>query len=462
MNPPSGYFVSAPWRSSGKTMVSIGMAAMAHHRGIETQTFKKGPDFIDPLWLSKASGRPCYNLDPHQQTAQEITHLFTQQASSAQVSLVEGTMGLHDGLREDGSDSNASIAKLLDLPVILVVDCRGMHRTVAAIINGIKQFDEDLGFAGIVLNRVKTARHGDKISKAIDQYSDFTILGELPDTHDIKIKEHNLGLKPTADVENSVAVVESIRNLLEASCDLAALFNTPTIAKPATDASPTPVAKSKESNTVTKTLRIGVAKDEAFHFYYQDDLDYFASLGVQLVELSPIHDALPENLDGLLLGGGFPERHAQALSENETFINALIEQAKEGLPVHAECGGLMYLCSSLTTQEEKSWPMVDLIQANVRMRAKPVGRGYMQLVPMQGDEEPFWAHEFHHSEIDFDYEPEYVYRVTRGHGIDGEHDGVKVYNVIASYAHFRQTEATPWIDMFLSRVRKHQTVSYHV
>ncbi len=462
MNPPSGYFVSAPWRSSGKTMISIGMAAMAHHREIKTQTFKKGPDFIDPLWLGKASGRPCYNLDPHQQTTKEITSLFTRHAACAQLSLVEGTMGLHDGLQEDGSDSNASIAKLLALPVILVVDCRGMHRTVAAIINGIKQFDEDLSFAGIILNRVKTARHGNKISKAIDQYSDFTILGELPDTRDISIKEHNLGLRPTADVENSAAVVESIRNLLESRCDLGALFDTSKQSHPRTQPIPAPVAETKTPVIDSTPLKIGIAKDEAFHFYYQDDLDYFASAGVQLVELSPMHDVLPENLDGLLLGGGFPERHAQALSENKTFIDALHNSVKSGLPVHAECGGLMYMCSSLITQDEQSWPMVDLIKANVRMCVKPVGRGYMKLVSLQGDQEPFWAHEFHHSEIEFDYEPEYVYRVTRGHGIDGEHDGVKVYNVIASYAHFRQTEATPWIDMFLSRVRKHQTVSYHV
>ena len=462
MNPSTGYFVSAPWRSSGKTMVSIGLAALAHHRGVVTQTFKKGPDFIDPLWLSKASGQACYNLDPHQQTTLEMTQLFNKQASHAEVSLVEGTMGLHDGLLEDGSDSNAAIAKLLGLPVILVVDCRGMHRTVAAIVNGIQQFDKELNFAGIILNRVKTDRHASKIRNAIDQYSDCTILGEVPDTQDVNIKEHNLGLKPAADVADPAAVVESIRSLLKASSDLEALFS----------ALPNRQTKSAQNHAVevvtqprddaAKPLKIGVAKDAAFHFYYQDDLDYFESLGAQLVELSPMHDTLPDDLDGLLLGGGFPEQHAQSLSENKAFIEALIKNVTNGLPVHAECGGLMYLCRSLTTQKNASWPMAGLIDASVKMRSKPVGRGYMKLAPIQGDQTPFWAHEFHHSEISFDHKPEYVYRVTRGYGIDGEHDGVKVYNVIASYAHFRHTKATPWVDMFLSRVVKHQTVGCHV
>jgi len=193
-----GYFISAPWRSSGKTIVTVGLARAAKRRNLAVQTFKKGPDFIDPLWLRAASGTGCYNLDPYIQQQNQWVSTFKNHIGSESLALVEGTMGLHDGLQADGSDSNASVAKALNLPVILVVDCRGMHRTVAALVNGVQQFDSTVQFAGVILNRVRSARHESKLHAALTEHSNTKILGIIPDTNELHLDEKQLGLTPAA------------------------------------------------------------------------------------------------------------------------------------------------------------------------------------------------------------------------------------------------------------------------
>jgi len=453
----SGYLISAPWRSSGKTMVSVGLAAVARARLNHVQTFKKGPDYIDPLWLAAASGQPCYNLDPYQQDTDELLHTYSAHAKSASVNLVEGTMGLHDGLASDGSDSNAAIASLLRLPVILVVDCRGMHRTVAALISGIQHFDPEIKFAGVILNRIRSDRHAQKIRKALTAYTDMPLLGVIPDVENVSIQEQELGLTPTLEHAAASDCIKSIEKLIEDNTDVDSLFKTDV----------TPRCRRKSEITIAapncsgRSTVIGIARDEAFQFYYQDDLDYFKALGVKLVECSPCRGSFPTNLDGLWIGGGFPERHAAALSGNATFLTALRSAVKAGLPVHAECGGLMYLCRSLQL-EDASWPMTDVIHADVSMQSKAVGRGYMQLTHVDDNAETLSAHEFHHSTVTFDTQPDFAYRVHRGYGIDGVRDGVIQDNVIASYAHFRHTRKTPWIDWFLSRVEEHRSgPAYH-
>ncbi|MBX2883378.1 MAG: cobyrinate a,c-diamide synthase [Granulosicoccus sp.] len=447
----AAYFVSAPWRSSGKTIVTVGLAAAARQKQIAVQTFKKGPDYIDPRWLAAASRQPCYNLDLHQQNHEEIVSSYRHHAQSSQLCLVEGTMGLHDGIATDGSDSNAAIARLLDLPVLLAVDCRGMHRTVAALLKGIEQFDPELRFAGVILNRIRSDRHAQKIEQAIAAHTDMRLLGILPDREDLAIAEQELGLTPTLEDSHAGARIDVISDVVQEYIDLDALF--PPVIK-ATQIQ-RPVAVASTPARVPAKLRIGLAHDEAFHFYYQDDLDYFASLGVELVRCSPCKDAFPTGLDGLWIGGGFPERHVEKLSGNKAFYSALHQEIEAGLPVHAECGGLMYLCRSIQV-ENKRWPMCGVIEADVSLSDRPVGRGYMQLTTETDHEMAIFAHEFHHSSITFDSPPDYTYRVTRGHGVDGQHDGVAVHNVIAGFAHFRQSQKTPWIDWFLSRIQAHK------
>ena len=532
-------FVSAPWRSSGKTIVSLALARAALNAGHQVQTYKKGPDYIDPRWLQLGSGRACYNLDLNVQSRSEIQRLFNAMRQPADMALVEGTMGLHDGLADDGSDSNAAIAGMLGTEVVLVVDGRGMNRTVAALLDGLQRFDTRLVFAGVLFNRVRSTRHASKLRKAVEQHTDLRVLGELPESASLNLPEQELGLTPVADMPAADALVQAAADLLRENCELDVLFmamrsesGTNTTEAPAAVAKPLdnllavtdrpfsdsplsgPVAANLANASCTEPespdatspgdelpaertfspvsvesassahntrstsmplsssyagLNIGLAHDQAFHFYYADDLDRLRALGVRLVETSPIHDAMPADLDGFIIGGGFPERHAAALSANDTFRVALARQIEAGLPVHAECAGLMYLCRSLTV-DDIGWEMVGALAGDVSLHQRPVGRGYVRLQPdldratsmglswpsaaRQHEPAVVPAHEFHHSTIAFDVAPECLYRVARGHGLDGAYDGVCKHNVIASYAHFRHTAATPWIDAFLERVKK--------
>jgi len=473
----NGQFVSAPWRSSGKSMVAMGLARCAYRLGHDVQTFKKGPDYIDPMWLKAASHQPCFNLDPYIQQPEELGRLFAQHASG--VTVVEGTMGLHDGLAVDGSDSNAAIAHTLGLPVVLVVDCRGMHRTIAALVNGLTQFDNSIEFSGVILNRLRSLRHSQKIESAVNRYCDIPILGAIAENEALMLREQELGLIPAAEHAATDEYIDSVADELSASCNLDSLLQE-NMPKPVAELDSVNLSTGKKLssaintkgvNSSPKPLQIGVAKDEAFHFYYEDDLQELKNRGVSLVEFSPIKDRLPANLDGLLLGGGFPERFAQPLSDNVRCREAIANEIKNGLVVRAECGGLIYLCRSLAL-DNVLWPMVGVVDGVAKLHRKPLGRGYMKLQhahrgPFEGTQnDSMAAHEFHHASIDFAKPPECRFRVLRGHGLDGKTDGVVVYNSLASFAHMRHSEATPWIDWFLESIRNngqtHEQAAYHV
>jgi len=475
----SGHFVAAPWRSSGKTTLAAGLARAARHRKISVQTFKKGPDYIDPQWLASASGRACYNLDPHLQTAEELLLTYKHNLPGDSMALVEGAQGLHDGMREDCSDSNASIAKQLNLPVLLTFDGRGMNRTLAALVNGLQSFDPNVVYSGIIINRVRSARHFQKIDEAITQYTDLKLIGSLPESVDIALAEKNLGLLPVQECVHSQQIIDSTANLLEAECDLDALFTDMKTAKHIT-AESVPEFNSTAADALAETagastgknarqlVRIGLAYDEAFHFYYQDDLNVLRSRGVEIVNASPLHDQFPDALDGLVIGGGFPERYARKLSENVDFRHGFRNAVEQGLAVHAECAGLMYLCRSIRHNDDE-FAMAGCIDADVELLDRPVGRGYMRLfacdskkphhlpVPELPEPSCLLAHEFHHSKVTFDTNPEFIYHVERGYGIDGSHDGVRINNVHATYAHFRHTTNTPWVDWLLHRVASELT-----
>lgn len=486
-------FISAPWRSSGKSMLTMGLARAACLLQLSVQTFKKGPDYIDPLWLTAASTRPCFNLDPYLQSDAELADTFDSHLGEASVVLVEGTMGLHDGLQSDGSDSNAAIAKRLNLPVLLIVDCRGMHRTVAALINGVHAFDPELAFAGVILNRVRSSRHGQKLDQAVREHTDLTLFGLVPEAPHIRINEKSLGLVPAPEHQATLQHIDGTAALLEQHCDLDSVFKTTTATLPSAVRAATIVTAAQSSNTrvdpvqaavpqpdlvwpdpvqpaiprptiksIGNGLVIGIARDAAFHFYYQDDLDTLVSRGVELIEISPMTGTFPANLHGLIIGGGFPERHVQQLAANQGFRAGLLKSIEAGLVVHAECAGLMYLCRSIQL-DDTAYPMVGAIAGDVALQDSPLGRGYMRL-RCQGlagesgtpgsdcNNRVIAAHEFHHSKASFDYDPDFVYRVERGYGVDGQNDGIRVKNVIATYAHLRHTKNSPWVDWFLDRI----------
>ncbi|MEO1767643.1 cobyrinate a,c-diamide synthase [Thiobacter aerophilum] len=453
----SRLLLSAAHKSSGKTTVSIGLCAALRSRGLRVQPFKKGPDYIDPMWLSQAAARPCYNLDFYIQSQEEILATFTSHASHADLALVEGNKGLYDGLDLDGSNSNAALAKLLALPVVLVLDTRGVIRGVAPLLLGYQAFDPAVNIAGVILNNVGGSRHEAKLRAVVEHYTDIPVLGAVHHDTEMQILERHLGLVPANEAEAAQAQIQAIGQRIAKQVDLDRLLAVAAAAPPLV-APTTPRASLKTGETV----RVAIARDRAFGFYYADDLDALRAAGAELLPFDALHDPCLPEADALFIGGGFPESFAGELAANRSLRQDIRRAIEAGLPTYAECGGLMYLARSLTSQGT-THEMVGIIPGDVVMHAKPVGRGYVRLKPTQawpwlapGEEMgSIQAHEFHYSSLE-NLPPglTYAYAVQRGHGIDGRYDGFVYKNLLASYTHLRGTAAFDWPVRFLEWVRR--------
>jgi cobyrinic acid a,c-diamide synthase len=448
-------YISAAHKSSGKTTLSIGLCAALREAGAVVQPFKKGPDYIDPLWLAQAAGRACYNLDFYTMDRQEISDLFAGRMQGADIGLIEGNKGLYDGLALDGSNSNAALAAQLGSPIVLVLDSQGMTRGVAPLILGYQAFDPTIRIVGVILNQVGGSRHEAKLRAVIEHYTDVRVVGSVQRTDELLISERHLGLVPSNELGGSQAHIQRMAQLISDQVDLGALTTLAgTASAPSGRPAPPPPAAADR-------VRIAYASDSAFGFYYAGDLEALRAAGAELLPFSPLHDHDLPACDGLFLGGGFPETHMDALEQNAAMraaVGAFIEH--EG-PVYAECGGLMYLCNSLTWKE-KTRKMVGVIPARVTMHPKPQGRGYVRLRetgshpwPLFADgSEPISAHEFHYSALaEVPRGFEFAYRVERGFGLDGVHDGIVYRNLLASYAHLRDTRSHPWARRFVDFVR---------
>ncbi len=451
----TSFYLSASHKSSGKTSVSIGLAAAMVKRGISVQTFKRGPDYIDPIWLTAASGRPCYNLDFNSQSHQEIEGLYSLKSKDVSAHLIEGSKGLYDGVDPLGSDSNAALAKLLSLPIVLVIDCMGMTRGIAPLLLGYQAFDQDVNIAGVILNKTGGSRHEGKLRQAIENYTNITVMGALANTSDMEIPERHLGLMPANEMQHASAVVERITKAVEQGVDLNTLLSLgqqSTIVNTATS----PAKKSPD-------ITIAIAKDAAFGFYYADDLEAMSEAGAKIILFDTLHDTCLPPCDGLLLGGGFPETHMQSLSQNKPMLQSIKMAIDAGLPCYAECGGLMYLCNQISYQGESA-NMVGVIPGSITMLKKPQGRG---LVKLQTTKHSLWpqfaqvnqqfnAHEFHYAKLEgLPNHMNYAYEVKRGFGIDGQHDGLIIKNCLASFSHLRNSHKTPWVSAFIDFVKKH-------
>lgn len=457
-------YVSAAHKSSGKTTLSIGLCRALRARGLIVRPFKKGPDYIDPLWLSQAAGRSCFNLDFNTMSRDEISKAFARELRGADIGIVEGNVGLFDSTDLEGTQSNAALAKLLGAPVVLVLDCEGMARGIVPLLLGYLAFDPELAIAGVVLNKVGGARHAANLVRAVEHYTDLPILGILMRDRSIAIAERHLGLMPSNESAEAEDWIERIARQVGADLDLDRLIRIAEQAQPAFDAGsaeqvPTPLGGS--------TVRIGIAQDAAFGFYYPDDLRALAAAGAELVPFSPIADAALPPVDGLFLGGGFPEYRMMELESNRAMRAEVASFVARGGPVYAECGGLMYLCRTLRWGDERR-QMVGAIDAEVEMRPSPQGRGYVRLretarfpwPPLdldaaRGEGREIAAHEFHHSAI---VEPNsdwtYAFDVLRGSGIDGRHDGIVQGNLLACYAHQRDLGGNGWTRRFVAQVRR--------
>ncbi len=448
-------FISAAHKSSGKTTLTLGLCAALHARGHTVQGFKKGPDYIDPLWIGMASQRPCYNLDFHMMEQREIEHQFSLVAAQARISLIEGNKGLYDGLDLDGSNSNAALAKLLGAPVVLVVDARGMTRGVAPLILGYQAFDPDIHIAGVILNNLGGSRHESKLRAVIEHYTDVEVIGAVQHDASLQIAERHLGLVPANEQHTALSRIHHVGEQVAAQVDLDRLLAIADSA-PEREIVATEVAASYDS-----PVRIGIAHDQAFGFYYSEDLDTLRRARVELIELDTLSAQELPPLDGLIIGGGFPEMFMQSLEANTGLRQSIKLAIEAGLPTYAECGGLMYLSRSLNWQG-RTCQMVGVVLGDTLMHDRPVGRGYASLQPTGEDR---WqetrsipAHEFHYSSLEnLPADSIYAYQVKRGHGIDGQHDGYQLHNLLAGYVHRRGTGDQGWITPFLKQVRAHKS-----
>jgi cobyrinic acid a,c-diamide synthase len=453
----SHLFISAAHKSSGKTTITLGLCRALRESGLVVQAFKKGPDYIDPIWHALASGRPSYNLDFHMMREGEILDLFARHADTADICLIEGNKGLYDGMDVEGSNSNAALARLLGAPVVLVLDSVGITRGIAPLVLGYQAFDPEINIVGVILNKVGGPRHEEKLRAVIERYTDVKVLGAVRMDSELAIVERHLGLMPGNESDQAEARITAIADRIRAQVDLSALqacagaFNR-------RQASP---RSAGSESCIGDGLRLAYANDKSFGFYYQEDLDTLRRAGVELIALNTLSDASLPDVDGLIIGGGFPEMFIPQLAGNQALRGAISMAVETGMPVYAECGGLMYLSRSLRWNQQVG-EMVGVIPGDAVMGARPVGRGYAVLEQTASMPWPtkhlshaasLPAHEFHYSHLEnLQTGLTYAYRVLRGQGIDGMFDGYVRNNLLASYCHRRGSGPDGWIEPFLSKV----------
>lgn len=445
--------ISAPHRSSGKTTLSIGLCAALARAGLAVQPFKKGPDFIDPMWLTAAAGRDCRNLDLFMMGDEQIRRSFERNSAGAEIALIEGNMGLYDSIDVEGSGSTSDLARQLGAPVILIIDTRNMTRSVAPLIQGFTGFEPDIQIAGVVLNKVSGPRHEQKLRAVIERYCDVEVVGAIRRRPEMEIIQRHLGLQPAREALGSATVIDQIEKIIAAGVDL------DRIRAIAATAPPLPDTVTAATSFPEPSVRLGIAQDRAFTFYYPENLEALRAAGAELVPFSPLSDPeLPHGLDGLYIGGGFPEMFMRELEANASLRAGIRDASLDGMPVYAECGGLMYLSRSLSWEGHGA-EMVGALPCDVQMHAKPRGHGYMLLKAREGNGwlEPgaeVRGHEFHYSEVVDLGKVGFAYDVLRGSGVDGEHDGILHHSVLASYTHLHSLGSPGWAPGLVEFVRR--------
>lgn len=450
--------LAAAHKSSGKTTITLGLCAALTRSGLRIQPFKKGPDYIDPMWLGIAAGRSCLNLDFHTMAHDELLEFFVRHSADSDISIIEGNMGLFDSLDVEGKASNAAMAKLLEAPVVLVLDVKGATRSIVPIILGFQQFDPELNIAGLILNKVAGKRHEERLREAITHYCNIPILGAIHRNERLSIDERHLGLIPSNEVAEVEAKLTEIADIIAPQIDLDALKRLATTA-------PLPrmpnIVQKEKRESVPVDVRIAIANDAAFGFYYPDDLEQLKLAGAELVPFDTLNDtSLPENIDGLFIGGGFPETQMAALEANTAMRQNIHQAIDNGLPTYAECGGLMYLTRSLRWGDRQC-EMVGIIPGDTVLHDKPIGRGYAKIVetdnaPWPGSEpgRHYNVHEFHYSSLEnLPEDLQYAYKLERGYGIDRRHDGFLYKNLLANYVHLRDVSGNHWTQRFVGFVR---------
>ena len=442
----------------GKTTISLGLMAAFKKRGLKVQGFKVGPDFIDPGHHSRLLGTASRNLDGWMLSREYNLATFSQSMCGKDLGIVEGVMGLFDGY--DGrseAGSTAQMAKWLNCPVILVVDASSMARSIAALVQGFQTFDPDLPLEGVIANRVGSQTHARFLAEAMESIPNIAFLGGLPRTKEITIPERHLGLITSDEDPYPIDLFDKLASLMEEHLELDKLYGLPTCR---VNSKNIPQPKASQPG-----LRLGVARDEAFCFYYQDNLDLLAHFGADLCFFSPVRDSLlPPDLSGLYLGGGYPELFARELGENHSLKVEILAAAQGGMPIFAECGGFMYLTRSIEV-EHRDYPMVGLYPFRTRMLSHRKALGYREVVlkkdSLLGPKGlRARGHEFHYSElINGTEEIADLYQVSNRKGMEVGPDGFMVYNALAGYIHFHFGSNPEMAANFVESCKKYQAKS---
>ena len=444
---------------SGKTMLSLAIiAGLRSQRELKVVPFKKGPDYIDAGWLSVAAQRPCYNLDPFFLSGEMIMNSFVSHASG-DIAVIEGNRGLHDGMDAGGSYSTAELSKLLRSPVVLIIDCSKMTRTAAAVVLGCMHLDSEVAIKGVVLNQVAGERHEDVVRESINKYCSLPVLGVIPRLAADDIPERHMGLVPYQEHPDTVKVIALAEEIAGKYLNIDAIAKIAMAAEPLS----APEIRSLRSEGQGAIVKIGVVRDSAFQFYYPENLEELEKRGAEIVDINALTDARLPDIDALYIGGGFPETNALRLAGNTGFRNSIRHMAAKGLPIYAECGGLMFLGESISVEGEK-YPMAGVFPITFDMKKKPQAHGYT--IAEIDRPNPFYplgtllhGHEFHYSEVAGIAEGALQYSafsMQRGKGIKDKRDGICRNNALGTYTHVHALGSPEWASGLINCASKYR------
>ncbi|MBU0946744.1 MAG: hydrogenobyrinic acid a,c-diamide synthase (glutamine-hydrolyzing) [Proteobacteria bacterium] len=447
-----GIVVAGLSGGSGKSVVSVGLTAALARQGKVVVPFKKGPDYIDAGWLKLAAGKNCYNLDPYLMSMESIKNSFLEQSAGADVSILEGNRGLYDGVNPEGGYSTAELALTLKLPVLLVVNCTKTTRTVAAMVLGCLKLDERIDIRGVVLNQIGTKRHESVVTQAVETYTGVPVLGAVPRMKRDIFPMRHLGVTPHQEYEGSDEAMTLLADLAEKHLDMERIQEIMApIAQPEVPSVP---------EVLGRKLRIGLLMDAAFQFYYSENLEALERGGAVLVAINAMDEKVLPELDGLYIGGGFPETSAGALAANQSFRDSVKAAVAAGLPIYAECGGLIYLGESIELEGEVH-SLAGVFPIRFGMSKKPQAHGYS--IFEADTKNPFYplnvevrGHEFRYSTI-LEWRgtsEELALKMKRGVGFIGGRDGLITKNVLALYTHVHALGTPEWAEGFLARCRE--------
>jgi cobyrinic acid a,c-diamide synthase len=472
-----GIVIAALRGGAGKTMFSVGIIAALRKLGRKVAPFKKGPDYIDAGWLALAAGRPCYNLDTFLIEPDLILTTYQTYTRSLDFAVIEGNRGLYDCINISGQTSTAELAKLLDLPVLLCIDGTKATRTMAAVVGGCIQFDPKVKIKGILLNRIAGLRHEKILTNSIETHCGIPVVGAVPKLTRQNFPERHMGLVPTLEHDWAQKSVETISKIAHKYIDLDAVLHLCKSSLKTTKTSDTCIKEKKntqnsvESSSKSDKLNIsleerphiGIIRDSAFQFYYPENIDALKNAGAQLIFTSPLSEEIPPEMDALYIGGGFPETHAEELDQNHTFRMKIKSMADNGLPIYAECGGLMYLGNDLIL-DNNTYAMTGVLPLSFGFSKRPKGHGYTILKVIK--ENPYYpvgsqikGHEFHYSSI-LNYEEDctqMAFLVERGTGIWKQRDGICYKNVLATYTHIHACGTPQWAHALVEAARKYRS-----